>query len=198
MADTLVPISPLQGFAERFASQPDSAHIVEEAFTAMADLWVDPAGDGATAVAAIVGATLPSAPGTAVVTSVATAIWLGPEEWLITTRAASGVELEADLQRAVREHGGAATDVSAQRTSIRLSGERARRVLSKGCSLDLHPSVYRSGAAQQTMLGLAAVIIIALNDDGTDYRVLARASFARYVAEWLLDASAEFLISSTT
>lgn len=195
MADTLVPVSPLQNLAERCAAQPESARLSEEAFTAMADLWVDPSGPGGAAVSALLGANLPSTPGTAVDTASATAIWFGPQEWLITTRTQSGVELEAALQKAVREHGGAATDVSAQRTVITLAGEHARRVLSKGCSLDLHPSVYRKGTAQQTMLGLAAVVIIALDDSGTEYKVLVRSSFARYLAEWLFDASAEFRVS---
>lgn len=193
MADTLVPISPLHRLTERMAAQPNSASMSEEAFTAMADLWVDPTGSAAAAVAEFLGADLPSAPGSVVETPAGAAIWAGPQEWLITARTVSGVELEQQLQAAVREHGGAATDVSAQRTVIRLSGEHARRVLSKGCSLDLHPSVYRKGTAQQTMLALAAVTIIALDDTGTDYRLLVRSSFARYLAEWLFDASAEFL-----
>lgn len=192
MADTLVPISALHSLTERFVAQPEPARLTEEAFTAMADLWVDPAGPGAAAVAAVLGADLPSTPGTSLNTASATVIWLGPQEWLVTTQTRSGAELEAQLQEAVRRHGGAATDVSAQRTIIRLSGQHARLVLSKGCSLDLHPSTYPAGTAQQTMLALAAVVIIAVDDAGTDYRILVRSSFARYLAEWLLDASAEF------
>ena len=42
------------------------------------------------------------------------------------------------------------------------------------------------------MLGLAAVVIVSLDDTGTDDRLLVRASFARYLAEWLIDASVEF------
>ncbi|WP_338892019.1 sarcosine oxidase subunit gamma [Rhodococcus sovatensis] len=192
MADILVPISPLHSLGERCAAQPESVRLAEEAFTAMADLWVDPGGPGGAAVAAVIGADLPSTPGTSVNTPSATVIWLGPQEWLVTTRSQPGVELESELQDAVRRHGGAATDVSAQRTVFRLSGKYARLVLSKGCSLDLHPSVYPEGTAQQTMLALAAVLIVAIDDVGTDYRLLVRSSFARYLAEWLLDASAEF------
>nr|WP_296766632.1 sarcosine oxidase subunit gamma family protein [Rhodococcus sp. (in: high G+C Gram-positive bacteria)] len=192
MADTLVPMSPLHSFAERFAEQPPSVSLTEEPFTAMVDLWVQPGGDGVVAVAESIGVALPTTPGRAVVTDGATAIWFGPEEWLVTSRAQTGVALESTLQAAVRRYGGAATDVSAQRTSIRLSGDEARFVLSMGCSLDLHPSVYSPGSAHQTMLGLAAVVIIALDDNGRDYRLLVRTSFARYLAEWLIDASSEF------
>ncbi|MDJ0392900.1 sarcosine oxidase subunit gamma family protein [Rhodococcus sp. G-MC3] len=192
MADLSVPISPLHGLAERCAAQPESVSVWEEPFTAMTDLWVDPTGEGGRAAAVVLGAALPASPGRSIETTVATAIWFGPEEWLVTSRATSAADLESSLQQAVRPHGGSATDVSAQRTSIRLSGEHARFVLSKGCSLDLHPSVYSPGTAQQTMLGQAAVVIIALDDGGADYRLLVRSSFARYLLEWLFDASAEF------
>ena len=68
----------------------------------------------------------------------------------------------------------------------------SRDVLAKGCSLDLHPSVFGPGAAAQTTLGLAAVVLIPLDDNGTDYRILVRSSFAGYLADWLLDAAEEF------
>jgi sarcosine oxidase subunit gamma len=117
---------------------------------------------------------------------------MGPQEWLITAGARSAAALEAALRAAVGEHGGAAIDVSAQRTTLRLSGPDAREVLAKGCSLDLHPRVFTKGTAAQTMLGLAGVVLIALDDAGTDYRILVRASFARYLADWLIDAAEEF------
>ena len=87
-------------------------------------------------------------------------------------------------------------DVSAQRTTLRLGGSHARDVLAKGCSLDLHPAVFSAGTAAQTTLGLAGVILIALDDAGLDYRILVRASFARYLADWLIDAAEEFGVSS--
>ena len=52
--------------------------------------------------------------------------------------------------------------------------------------------MFGPGAAAQTMLGLAGVVLIPLNDTGTDYRILVRSSFARYLAEWLIDAAEEF------
>ena len=45
------------------------------------------------------------------------------------------------------------------------------------------------------MLGQANVVLIPLNDNGTDYRILVRSSFARYLAEWLVDAAAEFAVA---
>lgn len=192
MAETLTATSPLQGFSEKFTSIPPTVELREEPFVAMVDLRVDPDGPAASQAAAILGLQLPTTPSTYVSTDTLTAIWMGPDEWLITAGMHSAAALEAQLRAVVGEHGGAAIDVSAQRTTLRLSGPDAREVLAKGCSLDLHPAVFTKGTAAQTMLGLAGVVLIALDDAGTDYGILVRSSFARYLADWLIDAAEEF------
>ena len=63
-------------------------------------------------------------------------------------------------------------DVSAQRTTLRLRGEHARDLLAGGCSLDLHPRVFGRGAAAQTLLGQAGVVLMALDDTGTHYQIV--------------------------
>ncbi|HKH50250.1 MAG TPA: sarcosine oxidase subunit gamma family protein [Mycobacterium sp.] len=192
MAETLTATSPLQGWSEKFAQVPPTVQLREEPFVAMVDLRADPDGAAASRASAILGLELPTAPSTYVSNDTLTAIWMGPDEWLIAAGTRSAAELEAQLRAAVAEHGGAAVDVSAQRTTLRLSGPDAREVLAKGCSLDLHPKVFTKGTAAQTMLGLAGVVLIALNDAGTDYGILVRSSFARYLADWLIDAAEEF------
>jgi sarcosine oxidase, subunit gamma len=193
MADTLTRRSPLQSWEPRFASLPTSASLVEEPFVTMVDLWVDAAGPGGAAAADVLGVdTLPATSSTAVPGRDATVIWFGPQEWLITSEGRAGEELEATLREAVSEHGGAAVDVSAQRTTLRLRGAHARDVIAKGCSLDLHPAVFGPGAAAQTTLGQAGVVLIPLSDNGTDYRIIVRSSFAGYLADWLIDAAEEF------
>lgn len=191
MAETLAATSPLQGYAQKLAQLPSTVSLAEEPFVAMVDLWVDPSGPAASEVSRLLGVELPTTPSTYVRNDNVTVIWLGPEEWLIT-----GSQLEAPLRDVVGEHGGAAVDVSAQRTTLHLSGTHARDVLAKGCSIDLHPSVFSAGTAVQTTLGLAGVILIALDDAGLDYRILVRASFARYLADWLIDAAEEFSVHS--
>lgn len=165
--------------------------IVEEPFLAGIDLWVDPNGPGGAAASTELGTELPG-PGRVAEGTNTTAIWLGPEEWLVIGAGLDPVELEHRLGTAVREHRGAATDVSAQRTSLRLSGSRARDVLAKGCSIDLHPRIFPAGSTVQTMLAMAGMILIACDDTGTDYRILVRSSFARYLAAWLTDAAEEY------
>ena len=192
MADTMERTSPLQPLATQFARLPSSVAIVEEPFVAMVDLRVDPSGPGARAAAEALGVELPTAACTATKNGDTTVIWLGPDEWLVTGTALTGPELEVRLREAVAQHGGVAVDVSGQRTTLRLRGSHSRDVLGKGCALDLHPRVFGAGTAAQTMLGQAGVILLAVSGTGEDYRILVRASFARYLADWLLDAAGEY------
>jgi sarcosine oxidase subunit gamma len=175
----------------RFANLPESATVVDEPFSAMVDLWVDPAGPGGAAAAHVLGVdALPTGPSTTVAGRGATVIWLGPEEWLVTSDGLDGEALEAALRGAASEYGGAAVDVSAQRTTLRVRGAHARDVIAKGCSLDLHPAVFGPGAAAQTVIGQAGVVLIPLS--ATDYRIIVRSSFARYLADWLIESAEEF------
>jgi sarcosine oxidase subunit gamma len=170
--------------------------IIEEPFVAMVDVRVGVPGHGASAVADVLGVELPTAASTYAENGDTGAIWLGPDEWLITTRSGTGVALESRLRDAVGPHGGAAIDVSGQRTTLRLKGSRARDVLAKGCSLDLHPGAFGASSAAQTMLGQAGVVLLAVDGGGTDYRLLVRTSFARYLLAWLADAAAEYVVGA--
>jgi len=194
MADTLERTSPLQPWAARFAQLSDSVAIVEEPFVTMVDLRVDPARPGAQAAAELLGVELPTTASTYAKSSDTTVIWQGPDEWLVTGTALAGPELEARLREAVAPHGGAAVDVSGQRTTLRLSGSHSRDVLAKGCAFDLHPRTFGEGIAAETRLGQAGVILLAVDGSGADYRILVRSSFARYLADWLLDAAEEYTL----
>ncbi|HTH86434.1 sarcosine oxidase subunit gamma [Mycobacterium sp.] len=198
MADTLERISPLQPWAKRFAQLPDAVTIVEEPFITMVELRVDPSGPGAAAAASLLGVELPTTPSTYAKSGDTVVIWLGPDEWLVTGSSLTGPELEARLRDVVSSYGGAAVDVSGQRTTLRVTGSRSRDVLGKGCALDLHPSVFGGGAAAQTTLGQTGVILLAVDGSGAEHRILVRSSFARYLADWLLDAAEEYLPEQPT
>ena len=83
-------------------------------------------------------------------------------------------------------------EVSAQRTTLSLSGPRARDLLAHGCSADLHPRVAPQGTCLQTLLALAGVVLVVRDDSATDFWVLVRSSFARYLADWIVDACTEY------
>jgi len=113
-------------------------------------------------------------------------IWLGPDEWLVTSPTETPWALAARLLAAGHD---AVTDVSAQRITLRLTGEHVRDVLATGCAIDLHPRAFPPGSSAQTTLARAGVILLALGDG---YLLLVRSSFAGYLADWLLDACTEF------
>jgi sarcosine oxidase, subunit gamma len=198
MADTLERTSPLQPWAARFAQLPDTVAIAEEPFITMVELRVDPAGPGAAAAASLLGVELPTTPSTYAKSADTAVIWLGPDEWLVTGTSLTGAELEDRLRDTVSSHGGTAVDVSGQRTTLELSGSHSRDVLGKGCALDLHPSAFGGGTAAQTTLGQTGVILLGVDGSGADYRILVRSSFARYLADWLLDAAEEYIPEQPT
>jgi sarcosine oxidase subunit gamma len=118
------------------------------------------------------------------------AIWLGPDEWLLTAPEGEHVRLECALRTALRGIHHSVVDLSANRTVIAISGSDARPVLAKGCSLDLHAAAFAAPQAAQTLLAKAQVILQCA--DGKDaFRLYVRNSFAQYVAEWLTDAASE-------
>jgi sarcosine oxidase subunit gamma len=194
--EPLARTAPLTAWGDDLAALPDGVQITPRPFVAMTDLRLDPTGPAAVAVAEYLGVDLPTAPSTYVESETATAVWLGPDEWLVTSPFRTPEELETGLREAVSGAGtgfaGSVVDVSAQRTTLRLRGEHVRDLLSGGCSVDLHPRVFGRGAAVQTLLGQAGVVLMALDDTGTHYQVVVRSSFAGYLTAWLLDAATEY------
>ena len=191
MAETLGRTSPLDAFAQRFAELPDTVRIVEEPFLTMIDLRADAV--AAATLTTQLGIDLPTASSTYAVAGTVTAIWMGPDEWLVTSTTDAPEIFERELREAVSGLGGTAADVSAQRTTLWLSGAHAREVLAQGCSIDLHPRVFAANSAVQTMLGQANVVLAAGDDTGTTFQILVRSSFAHYLAAWLLDAATEYI-----
>jgi sarcosine oxidase subunit gamma len=180
---------PLQARAAAWDRLPDAVGIAVEPFTALADLRIGVSGPEVTAA---LGAALPTVPGTWERAGSGQAIWLGPDEWLLTSTTERPERLEGRIREATLPFGGSVVDVSAQRITLRLTGSRARDVLAKGCSIDLHPRSFGRGSSAQTTLGQAGVVLLALADSGDDYAILVRSSFAGYLADWLADAAVEF------
>lgn len=188
--------SPLEGYAGRLAELPQGVSIREVPFLTQLDVRVDPAAPEAAEAARVLGVALPTTANTVVHGADGVEVlWLGPDEWLVVAPPD-----QAALEPALREtlgSAGAVVDVSAHRTTIALSGPLTRDVLARGCSLDLDPRVSPSGTCVQTLLALAGVILV-VRDDGSapegagEVRLLVRSSFARYLADWFVDACREY------
>jgi sarcosine oxidase, subunit gamma len=125
-----------------------------------------------------------------------TALWLGPDEWLVLTPDAKADTLQLALKKALQDHHAAVFDVSDSRVVLSLGGENARDVLKKGCGLDLHPRSFGPGQCAQSTLALAHVLIhqTAINKKtgAATYHVIVHRSFAEYMWAWLEDAAGEY------
>lgn len=124
------------------------------------------------------------------------ALWLAPDEWLITgpaDPATAGREaaLCGTLRVALAGQHVAVTDVSEARTVIAISGPHARDLLAKGTPIDLHPRVFGPGQCAQTALAAANVTLRQVDGRPT-YELHVLNSFADYLWKWLEGGCREF------
>jgi len=111
---------------------------------------------------------------------------IGPGRWLLIASDGApdefpGANLEAAFEVAV-ETGDAWTQFA-------ISGSAARDLLAKGCALDLHPGAFPEGGCAVTRF---AQLRCVLHHAGVGYRLLVGRSHAASLAEWLVEAAAEF------
>ncbi len=184
---------PLEAWSDAFARLPDSVGITVEPFVAMVDVRlgaVDPEASER------LGVDLPTVPNTWVPTDAGRAVWLGPDEWLLTSTAETPEELEARVRAAVVPLGGSAADVSAQRITVRLHGRRGSATSSPRAARSTCTRGSSAGAgARRPRSAWPVSCCWPSSDAGDDYLVLVRSSFAGYLADWLLDAALEFTVS---
>lgn len=117
-------------------------------------------------------------------------VWrLGPDWWLVDGPPPDGPALEVPLAAQLRGPGAAATDVSAHRTTLALTGPQAATLVAHGCPIDL--SVVAVGGCVQGTLAGAQVAIGRTGPES--WRLYVRAAFARHLAAWLTDAATPYL-----
>jgi heterotetrameric sarcosine oxidase gamma subunit len=160
----------------------------ERPCTTMVSVRVTPGSPAADRIGTVVGG-LPLRSGETTTAGAHTTVWLGPDEWLVVSDEEAAL-LVQQLRGALQGDSGSVVDVSANRTTLELTGPTARAVLEKGCPLDLHPRRFGPGVAVATTVGPVPVLL--WQTDGSSYRLLPRSSFADYLARWLLDAMREF------
>ena len=161
----------------------------ETPFLTLLSVRVDPVAAAGARVGAALGASLPTACGQTSSSGAHTTLWLGPDEWLVVSTADAD-PLIRSLLDALGGDPGSVVDVSANRTTVELSGPSARLVLEKGCPVDLHPWSFTRGMAVATIVGPVPVLLWQVGE--ASYRLLPRSSFADYLARWLIDAMREF------
>ncbi|KAA9381308.1 sarcosine oxidase subunit gamma [Microbispora cellulosiformans] len=183
--------SPAAAYADRFAaaSAGGAIRLAEIPFLTHLNVRADPASPAAERIGTALGVPLPVEPGVVIEGGGLSVLWLGPDEWLVVGPDGAARELRERIRGAAAGDHVSVVDVSAQRTTLVVAGERARDVLAHGCALDLHPREFGPGRCAQTLLARTGVVLVA-REDG--FWVLVRSSFAAYAAEWLLDAVVEY------
>lgn len=146
---TVVRRSPAAAFAARFeaASAGGGLRLAEIPFLTQINLRVDPKSPAAERIGTAIGVPLPVEPGTVAGGGDLEVLWLGPDEWVLLAPDGAAPGLVARLTEAAGGEHVSVVDVSAQRTTLVVAGDRARDVLAHGCTLDLHPGSSARAAA---------------------------------------------------
>ena len=147
------------------------------------------------AVEKVLSVELPLVPNTTSGNEDYTVFWLGPNEWLIHCGEDKQTDLTAALHESLQGQHVAVTDVSDYYLVIRISGSKARELLSKGTPFDMHTSVFKQGGCVQTCFGHATILLHCV-DENSIFDLQVRWSFAEYVWAYLVDGTLEYKNSS--
>jgi sarcosine oxidase, subunit gamma len=126
-------------------------------------------------LSSVLGLTLPTAPKTSGRVGGRSALWLGPDEWLVVDEA--DTDLSVLLAGAGVLH--SAVDVSHRNVGIIVSGPGAEVTLSAGCPQDLSLEAFPVGGCSRTIFGKVEIVLFRTEDD--TFRVECWRSFSDYV-----------------
>ena len=118
------------------------------------------------------------------------AVWLGPDEVMLLVEAGAETAIAKQIHDSADKNHMAVNDVTDALVSISLKGAAVRKVLAKGCALDLHKDHFTKGECAQTIMAHAGVTLICAEDD--EFILIGRTSFAEYILAYLADAALEY------
>lgn len=135
------------------------------------------------ALSKALGLTLPQKPKTSASKGARSALWLGPDEWLVIDEA--GADPVADCASVKGLH--SAVEVSHRNVAIEVSGPNAAAVVNAGCPQDLSLQAFPVGAVSRTVLGKVEIVLLRTGEDR--FRVECWRSFSDYVYGFLSEAA---------
>ena len=135
----------------------------------------------------LINAILPIQPNTYVKNDNVKAIWLGPNEWLIT----NNQNLYNNLKNEIGDIQASVTDVSENRTVIRISGEQIFKLLSKFLVLDLEKNLPDESSCAQTLFVKVPVLLVRNNNEKQipEIDIFTNRSHANYIYNLIVDGS---------
>ena len=139
---------------------------------------------------------LPNEPNTSSSGANVTALWLGPDEWMIHANEKNNDDsnsyiIEDELVNKISNTGlGAITDVTDQFVMLNLTGEKIYDLFMKGSPFNFNEFQKKKGAVTQTIINKIDVIIH--NKSDNEINLFVRRSFSNHLWSWLND-SARFI-----
>lgn len=130
--------------------------------------------DAVPAVSAALGVTLPTRPKTSVSANGITAMWLGPDEWLLI--GPDGTDFVGLAAKSGVLH--SAVDISHRNIGILVEGPGARNAIASACPHDLTDASFPVGACTRTVFGKMEIVLY--REAAETWRVEAWRSFADY------------------
>lgn len=124
-------------------------------------------------------------------------IWSGPDQFLVLSK---GGRHSIEALGSVFAGSASLSDQSHARVLISISGEKARTMLAKLSSIDLHPDVFAVGVAAATSMDHTSVTLWRGKDwaDGQAvFNLLVFATFAESLWHTILDSAAEYGVTIT-
>jgi sarcosine oxidase, subunit gamma len=134
------------------------------------------------ALSKALGLTLPAAPKSSASKGKRSALWLGPDEWLVIDD--SGSDPLADCAGVKALH--SAVGISHRNVAILVAGPAAASAVNAGCPQDLSLAAFPLGACSRTVLGKIEIVLHRTAEDS--FRVECWRSFADYAFAFLSDA----------
>ncbi len=115
-------------------------------------------------------------------------IWLSPDEWLITNE---DDNLFSKLKNEIGDLEASVTDVSENRTIVRLSGEKIYKLLSKFLVLDLEKSLPSESTCSQTLFAKVPILLLRNHNENQvpEIDIFLNNSHANYVYNLIIDGS---------
>jgi sarcosine oxidase subunit gamma len=135
------------------------------------------------ALSRALGLDLPKKPKTSATQNGRTALWLGPDEWLVIDEA--GKDPLADLAGVSALH--AAVGISHRNVAMSVTGPAAATTVNAGCPQDLSLKAFPVGAASRSVLGKVEIVLLRTAEDAL--RVECWRSFSDYVWTFLTEAA---------
>ena len=140
-------------------------------------------------VGSVLDLVLPIEPNVRVSNNNINIIWLSPNEWLIETPKTETENVLTLLKSTLNPQKTAITDVSFNKTILRLKGEHVFTLLSKFMVINLEEVLKTNYSVAQTIFVKIPVLIIRnnINDKTTSLDIHLNRSHTKYVYELLVD-----------